>query len=244
MRLISVCWAVLAAAADADHIVARAAENMEKAAGARTQFVYQQAIRSSLVRSDGTVSRREKREYSVIPNVKSTGKKLVSFSGEYRDGIPPSLFPLRTSKLSQYKFQLKGTVNIGGRPAHHVLFEPSRKGMCVNIGGDDCDTAAWAWRGEVWIDQAEMQPVRIQTELAFKAPWAVRTLLGTNFRQTGFSVGYRRVAENVWFPVTYGTEFRMNVPWGYKRTVTLSLESGGFKKADAASTIQYAEIVQ
>jgi len=86
MRLISVCWAVLAAAADADHIVARAAENMEKAAGARTQFVYQQAIRSSLVRSDGTVSRREKREYSVIPNEKSTGKKLVSFSGEYRDG--------------------------------------------------------------------------------------------------------------------------------------------------------------
>jgi hypothetical protein len=55
----------------------------------------------------------------------------------------------------------------------------------------------------------------------------------------GFSILYDRVAENVWFPVSYGTEFRFNFPWGYKRTVTLSLESNGFQKTDANSTIQY-----
>ena len=37
--------------------------------------------------------------------------------------------------------------------------------------------------------------------------------------------------------------FRVAVLWGYKRTITLSLESSGFKKAGAESTIQYAEVV-
>jgi hypothetical protein len=50
------------------------------------------------------------------------------------------------------------------------------------------------------------------------------------------------VAENVWFPVSYGTEFRFNVPWGYKRTVTLSLVSSDFQKASAASKIEYGEV--
>ena len=63
--------------------------------------------------------------------------------------------------------------------------------------------------------------------------------LGTNLRQTGFSVTYVRVAENVWFPATYGTEFRFNVLWGYKRTVTLSMESSAFQKTNATSKINY-----
>ena len=67
----------------------------------------------------------------------------------------------------------------------------------------------------------------------------VRIFLGTNLSQTGFSVAYERVAENVWFPATYGTEFRFNVLWGYKRTVTLSLESSGFRKTDVNSAIHY-----
>ena len=63
--------------------------------------------------------------------------------------------------------------------------------------------------------------------------------LGTNLRQTGFSIAYVRTAENVWFPATYGTEFRVDMLWFYKRTVTLSMESSGFQKTEASSTIEY-----
>ena len=125
-----------------------------------------------------------------------------------------------------------------GRRIYQIAFEPVKKELCVQIGGDhegDCDSS---WKGEAWIDAEELQPVRIQTDLAFPIPWGVRVFLGTNLRQTGFSITYRRVAENVWFPATYGTEFRFDVLWAYKRTVALSLESDSFRKTDASSTIK------
>ena len=48
-------------------------------------------------------------------------------------------------------------------------------------------------------------------------PLLVRGVPGGNIRQTGFAVSYQRVAENVWFPVSYGSEFRLDVLFGYKR---------------------------
>ena len=48
-------------------------------------------------------------------------------------------------------------------------------------------------------------------------PLLVRVVPGGNIRQTGFAVSYQRVAENVWFPVSYGSEFRLDVLFGYKR---------------------------
>jgi hypothetical protein len=158
---------------------------------------------------------------------------------ESRDGIPHDLFPLSTKKLDAYSFTMKGQTEYKGRKVYQIDFEPRHKVTCVEIGSDsegDCDEV---WKGEAWIDVAELQPVRIDTHLAFKIPWGVRFFLGTNIQQMGFSILYDRVAESVWFPVSYGTEFRLNVLWGYKRTVTLSLESNGFQKADANSTIQY-----
>ena len=76
-------------------------------------------------------------------------------------------------------------------------------------------------------------------QLNFKIPAAVRILLGTNVRQLGFSVAYIRVADGVWFPVSYGTEFRLDLFWGYKRTITMAMESAGFRKANATSKIEY-----
>jgi hypothetical protein len=156
-----------------------------------------------------------------------------------RDGIPHDLFPLSTKKLPAYAFTMKGETEYKGRRTYKIAFEPQKKVNCVEIGSDsegDCDEA---WKGEAWIDTEELQPVRIDTQLAFKIPWGVRVFLGTNLTQTGFSIEYQRLAENVWFPVSYGTEFRFAVLWGYKRTVTLSLISSGFQKTDATSKIQY-----
>ena len=79
----------------------------------------------------------------------------------------------------------------------------------------------------------------VDTKMAKAVPWGVRVFLGTNVRRLGFSINYQRIAENVWFPATYGTEFHVDVLWGYKRTITLALESADFKKTGADSTIHY-----
>jgi hypothetical protein len=276
-------WPVLAGAApapedDATAIMAKVAANVEKATDPRRQFVYHQFVTSSLVRSNGRISRKENREYQVFPTETSTEKKLISLRGEVRrgkkttpysdlgfkdkgldldgdlirdltndlvdeknsrDGIPASLFPLRAKDLSGYRFTLKEEFEYQGRRTYKILFEPAQKHNCVNIGGDDDDCEGPSWKGEAWIDTADLQPVRIETQQAFRVPWGVKVFLGTNIQQSGFAVSYQRVADNVWFPVSYGTEFRFNVLWGYKRTVTLSLVSNGFQKTDIASKIKY-----
>ncbi|HEY7337171.1 MAG TPA: hypothetical protein VH639_19920 [Bryobacteraceae bacterium] len=262
---------------DAAAIMAKVAANVEKSAEARRQFVYRQTIKASLIRQGGQVARRERREYTVTPEPNGTGKKLVSFEGEYRkgkamvaysepgfkykdedidgellgnlvdeltgdkdsrDGISLSLFPLRTKVLRSYKFSMNGQTNYQGRSTYRILFEPAAKGSCTLVS-EESVCGDQPWKGEAWIDVADLAPVRIDTDLAFKVPWGVRVFLGTNVRQVGFSISYERVAEGVWFPRTYGTEFKLDVLWFYKRTVTLSLENSGFQKTEASSTITY-----
>lgn len=268
---------------DAAAIMTQVAANVEAGTEARSRYVYQQKVRSTLSRSNGQIARREERLYSVLPTPKGSEKKLSSFHGEYRkgkemiaysepgftykgmdidgeliddltgdlvndgdsrDGIPHSLFPLRSKDLGAYLFTWKGESELGGRRTYRIAFEPARKETCIQIGSDSEGDCKSPWRGEALIDAAELQPVRIDTHLAFKIPWAVRTFLGTNLTQTGFSITYRRLDENVWFPSTYGTEFNLKAAFFYKRTVILSLESSDFRKADAQSTIQFQEIAQ
>jgi hypothetical protein len=156
-----------------------------------------------------------------------------------RDGIPHDLFPLRAGELAYYKFSLKGEAEVHGRRTYDILFDPAdAKDLCIHVGADT-ESPCHQWKGEAWIDAQEFQPVRIETQMAKAVPWGVRVFLGSNVRQLGFSIGYERVAENVWFPITYGTEFRLDVLWGYKRTITLLMESSGFRKTDATSKIQY-----
>ena len=175
-----------------------------------------------------------------------------------RDGIPPVLFPLRNEDLESYRFSLKGETTVKGRRAYDITFEPAeRKGVCIDIGDDKSKagvhvhlgaddpeperTACRPWKGEVWVNAEDFQPVRIVTELAKGVPWGVRVFLGTDVRQVGFSLTYQRVAEGVWFPATYGTEFRVVALWAWKRTITMSMENTDFRKTDAQSTVRFED---
>jgi hypothetical protein len=63
--------------------------------------------------------------------------------------------------------------------AYRIAFEPVKKENCVHINKEeDNDCVNRPWTGEAWIEAAELEPVRIDTHLAFKIPWAVRTFLG------------------------------------------------------------------
>ena len=267
MRAFLLLAAVAVYAETAEEIMAKVAANMERAAAGRQQFVYSQTVRSRFIRTNGNVARQETRIYSVVPLPGATEKKLVSVAGEIhqgrnimkytdpktrgkgldidgelldgltkdlvddkdsRDGIPKSLFPLGAEALANYDFRLIDTKDYKGRLTHHLTFQPKK-------GSRDSP-----WKGDAYIDAAEYQPVNIATGLNFKMPLFVRVVFGSNIRQTGFAVTYQRVAENVWFPVSYGTEFRLDVLFGYKRVITMALTSSGFKRTAADSNIQFA----
>jgi hypothetical protein len=61
----------------------------------------------------------------------------------------------------------------------------------------------------------------------------VRTLLGTNLPGLGFSVTYDREPDGVWFPVSFGTEFRMRVLFFIARDISMSLSNAHFEKTHA-----------
>ena len=124
-------------------------------------------------------------------------------------------------------------------------FTPKSRELCVHVGSDseNNNSICQPWEGEVWVDAEELMPVRIETKLARGIPWAVRTFLGTNVQQLGFSITYARQAlpdgTAAWFPATYGTEFKLNVLFFFKRTLSLSLESFDFRRTGAESTIEF-----
>jgi hypothetical protein len=137
-----------------------------------------------------------------------------------KDGLGKGLFPLTTEKQSQYLFTLEGQQKMNGRDVYRVSFRPKDK--------NDFD-----WKGEAFIDVHEFEPVVVYTEMSRKIPLAVRTLLGTNLPGLGFSVTYDREPDGVWFPVSFGTEFRMRVLFFIARDISMSLANAHFEKTHA-----------
>ncbi len=163
---------------------------------------------------------------------------LQSFSEELtddkssRDGIAHDLFPLTYHQQLKYEFKLEGTETLEGRQVYRVSFAPKSKPKLDDDGA--------IWKGEALIDAAEFQPVRVTTTMAWKMPLAVKTLLGTNISGLGFTVNYARIGEGVWFPVSYGGEFRFRGLFLYERTCTISMKNGDFKRTDVTSHLAYA----
>jgi hypothetical protein len=134
-----------------------------------------------------------------------------------KDGFAKGLFPLTREQQKKYLFKLEGQQKMNGRDVYHVSFRPK-------------DNNEFDWKGEAFIDAREFEPVVVYTEMSRKIPLAVRTLLGTNLPGLGFSVTYDRQPDGVWFPVTFGTEFRMRVLFFIARDISMSLTNTHFEK--------------
>jgi hypothetical protein len=137
-----------------------------------------------------------------------------------KDGLGKGLFPLTTEQQAQYLFKLEGRQTMNGREVYRLSFRPKDK--------NDFD-----WKGEAFIDTQEFEPVVVYTEMSRKIPLAVRTLLGTNLPGLGFSVTYDRQPDGVWFPVSFGTEFRMRVLFFIARDISMALANTHFEKTHA-----------
>lgn len=147
-----------------------------------------------------------------------------------KDGLASDLFPLTADEQKSYTYELVDTETRDGRDVYKIRFRPKDKG--------DIE-----WAGDALIDMKEYAPVLVSTKLSRHIPFAVRAFLGTDLPGLGFSVHYRRVAEGVWFPVSFGTEFHLHAVFFINRNLTMSLENSEFKRAAAESTIHYEESV-
>ncbi len=89
------------------------------------------------------------------------------------------------------------------------------------------------------IDVAEYQPLMITSHWACKIPMLVKTMLCTNFQHIGFKVTYQKFDEGIWFPVTYGGEFKFRAVFMYARSVGVGLINSDFRRARVDSAITY-----
>jgi hypothetical protein len=252
---------------DVAGIMARVAANQEAAREARQNYVYRQEQTIRMRRPNGKLAREQMAEYVVTPGKVGVEKQLAKFAGKYeskgkyisydqeryeykdldidgdligdiaqdmmndgasRDGIGQDLFPLIAKEQTKYAFRLVRKEEYRGRTVYRVAFEPRR-------GEEQA-----SWKGEALIDAQEYQPVSISTSLAQKIPAAVKVLLGTDIKGLGFSIAYRKFADGVWFPVSYGGEFTVRGLFFYRRNISVALSNGDFRKTDVKSTLVYA----
>jgi hypothetical protein len=250
---------------NAQAIMLKVAGNQDRAEKLRNEYVYQQQIRVVTRRTNGKLAREEIADYLVAPTPDGNKKDLKYMNGRYwhqhryldfhgepvpdkdtldgaivesfrddllnsksKDGVDTDLFPLTSEQQKKYDFELLGGESAHGRRVYRIGFRPK-------------DKKDIAWAGEALIDCQDFQPVRVFTTLSRRIPFAVRTLLGTDLPGIGFNVEYRRFEDGVWFPVSFGTEFRLRAVFFINRDITVSLENSGFRHAHVETTIQYAD---
>jgi hypothetical protein len=249
------------AGASPQEIMSEVAAHQDQALKLRESYVYQQHIRIVTRRTNGRLAREETADYVVTPTAEGTKKELKSITGRYwhkgsyhvfqgeprpeshsldgdlikdlrddlandqsRDGIGRHLFPLTSEEQKKYQFEPAGEETAHGQRAYRVRFRPRQKGDVT-------------WAGEALIDAEEFQPLSVFTHLSRRIPFAVRTLLGTDLPGVGFNVEYRRFDDGVWFPVSFGTEFRLRALFFINREITISLENSGFQRAHVETKI-------
>lgn len=246
-------------ALSAKTIMERVAANQDRAEAQRKEFVYKQHIHILTHKPGGRLTREETADYDVAPTPTGTQKNLKSLTGKYwskgkyltfdgepapeagsldgdlihnfrndlaneksKDGLGKDLFPLTSEEQKEYDFQLLGQETQDGRRVYHIGFGPKDKHEIT-------------WAGEAYIDAAEFQPVRVFTKLSRRIPLAVRTLMGTDVPGVGFNVVYKRQEDGVWFPATFGTEFRIRALFFINRQISVSLENSAFERTHVKS---------
>jgi hypothetical protein len=141
-----------------------------------------------------------------------------------KDGFSSNLFPLTTKEQANEDFKLLGRESISGRDVFHITFAPK-------------DKSDYGWKGDAFIDTTAFQPVLVRTTLSRNIPLAVRALLGTNVPGLGFTITYAPQSGDVWFPVSFGTEFKIKVLFFFSREISISAQNRDFEKTHVTSTI-------
>ncbi len=141
-----------------------------------------------------------------------------------KDGIDAGLFPLTSAEQKELHFELKGKELRNGRDTFHLVFRPK-------------DNTDFGWKGDAWIDSQQFEPVVIRTALSRSLPFGVRALLGTNVPGLGFTVVYAPQEGNIWFPASFGSEFKVKVFFFFHRQILVNVENRSFERTHVTSNI-------
>lgn len=269
LALLFVAAAFAGAQETADSIMARVADNQDRAQIARESMVYQQDVLIRLHRANKKLAREESYQFVVTPTRDGIAKQRMSFAGKYEKG----------GKLISYDkpgFEYK-EMDIDGELAHDLVDDftndKSRDGISKDLfplrraeldkykftlkdrqdyRGHDVYVIRFQpkldpisgggdriWAGEALIHATEYQPVLITTWMSRGLPLAVKTLLGTDLRNMGFKLAYEKFDDGVWMPVSYGGELYLRAVFFYKRHISLSLRNSGFVRAQVDSSVTY-----
>jgi len=170
------------------------------------------------------------------------GEIMSEFAEEFtndkksRDGIAKDLFPLTSQEQSKYRFKLSGEAGHQGKAVYRITFEPRGKGWEENEGAP--------WSGELLVDQVEYQPVLVTTRLAKDIPLAVKVLLGTDIHWLGFKIAYEKFGEGIWFPVSYGGEFKLKAVFLYKRNIAIALSNSDFQRTAVSTRLVFDDLLE
>ena len=248
----------------------RVADSQARSESLRSTIIYSQDLRTRFLKGRGKVSREEEHRFTVAPTPDGFTKTRTYLRGalrhkealmpysephfyrgmvdidavlsealidmvdnDSRDGMSSQLFPLTSNQQRKYVFRLLGTETLDGLEVFRVAFEPRKKGVPRKERGH--------WKGEVFVDRTQFQPVYVTTSFATKIPLPIRVGLGTNVRQVGFALRYEEVDDGLWFPVSYGGEFRIRALFLYSRTATISLINSAFQRTDVDSHVTFDE---
>ncbi len=255
----------------ADEIMARVAANQDRAENLRKEYVYKQHVRVAIRQTNGRLRRDETADYDVFPTPEGSDRRLQSLAGQYlhkgkllefkgeprpdedsfdaelvqdfrddasdegsqrgprnKDGMGRHLFPLTKERQGEYVFHLIDSQALDGRDVYHIGFGPK-------------DKSDYDWAGEAFIDKADFQPVMVFTKLSRKLPFFVRNVMGVNVPGAGYTVHYKQQEDGVWFPVSFGTEFGLDLFHFVKRNIFVSLENREFKHTHVDTKIQIPE---
>lgn len=261
----------LTAGLTAEEIMQQVAENQRRSVSARSAIVYTQNVKIRLLRGGGKLAREENHRFTIAPSDEGFTKKRTEFRGvlrhnnqlmpyaephyergmvdldafvsaelaelvdnNSRDGISENLFPLTANQQHKYEFTLLGTETLENREVYRVAFKPRKQGVPKENRGQ--------WQGEVFVDTTQLQPVYVTTTFVWSVPLPIRVVFGTNVRQVGFALRYEEVDDGIWFPVSYGGEFKIRAAFLYGRTATISLTNEDFRRTDVESRISYGDV--
>lgn len=245
----------------APQIMARVAANQDRSDNLRSQYIYKQHIHVVSRKTNKKVMCEESVDYLVVPGPSGIKKEPQAITGRYwskgryvefktdspadhdsvdtslvhdfvhdladdrsKDGLARDLFPLTTREQNEYQFRLIGKGTQNGRPVYHLAFAPK-------------DTSEYTWAGEALIDAADFEPVNVFTRLSKPLPLLVRALL-VSLPGVGFNVDYARQPDGVWFPSSFGTEFRIRIFAFFARDLTVSLQNSSFEHTHVETRIK------
>ncbi|WP_419804096.1 hypothetical protein [Terriglobus sp.] len=141
-----------------------------------------------------------------------------------KDGFHAGLFPLTAKAQTGYQYAIVKREPMNGRDTWLIHFKPK-------------DNSEFDWEGDAWIDTAAYQPVFVRTHLSRGVPFLVKTMLGTNVPGLGFAVTYAPQPDGVWFPVTFGTEFKIHVLFFFSREIAIDVQNRDFQKTHSDARI-------